>query len=473
MKPWSHAPTALAFIIGSWGATAHGQSNAELLNELRELKERVLLLEGQLKANPSPATESPSAKPQWGMTPEQIRALNRVTVKVGALEENLESAGFQGLKISGYVDPVFIYNRAQHRSGFQFLNDIGQGGYSYDNSFIGSAVLDLQKETLSGTQWRLTLMPNRGAGSGLDTPSIVHQATTSIPITDNQTRFIAGQMPDWSGYELLPANQNKLVTHNLLFDFTLPFAYTGAGVDITRGKWMVKAMMANMNASKQAAGDTAPVLAYRVDYSRGEFQGFGFAGVHGKAANARATGNNPISGLPYDPGQTKLNLFEFDAYFIRGDWTVQGQFSTGHQAGAAITPDAVDGSLRAAQWWGLSGLVAYKWTPRLEGVIRADLLNNHQNGGGLLGYSVADDVNGIGPDANLNCATTFTIEPRCHEGSRRVALTLGLNYMLNLNAMIKAEYRMDQASQPVFWYQRDGSYRKTNHLLGTSLVVFF
>ena len=45
----------------------------------------------------------------------------------------------------------------------------------------------------------------------------------SVPLTDLQTRFIAGQIPDWSGYEYyLQSTLNKLITHNLLFDFTLP-----------------------------------------------------------------------------------------------------------------------------------------------------------------------------------------------------------------------------------------------------------
>ena len=43
-----------------------------------------------------------------------------------------------------------------------------------------------------------------------------------------------GQIPDWTGYELpLPAG-NKFITHNLLFDFMAPTAYTGAVLDVKR-----------------------------------------------------------------------------------------------------------------------------------------------------------------------------------------------------------------------------------------------
>jgi len=42
----------------------------------------------------------------------------------------------------------------QNRSGFQFLNAVGDDGYNYDNSYFGAAVIDFQKETESGTRWR-------------------------------------------------------------------------------------------------------------------------------------------------------------------------------------------------------------------------------------------------------------------------------------------------------------------------------
>ena len=226
-----------------------------------------------------------------------------------------------------------------------------------------------------------------------------------------------------------------------------------------------------MNASKRGAGETAPVLAYRVDYAKGEFQGFGFAGVHGKAANLRSldpndtsvAGVNPVSGDAYSTRDTTLNLFEFDAYFIRGDWTVQGQLSFGQQKNAAITADPVTGDLRDAQWYGLSTLVAYKFEPRLEGTARFDYLYNRKNGGGLLGYTALDDRNGIG---YANGGDT-------ERGVNRQALTLGLSYLFNLNTTFKVEYRHDRASGPVFLDVQSQEYRKSNNLLATSVLVQF
>ena len=464
MKNWKLASLTVA-ILAAFPAISFAQSNAEVLTELRALRERVADLEKKLSAAEAAKPAGAAAGSQWGMTPQQVADFNRIATKAEATEDAREASGQRGLKFSGYVDPAFIYNKNQNRAGFQFLNKVEADGYNYDNSYFGAASLDLQKEMDGGTKWRLTLVPNRGTGSVFDANSIVHEASVSVPLGDLQTRFIAGQIPDWSGYEYLPATQNKLITHNLLFDFTLPAAYTGAGMEITSGKWIVKGLLANLNASKRQAGEKAPVVAYRVDYSRGEYQGFGFAGVHGKATNFRAADGvgNLVTKLPFSLADTVVNLFEVDGYFVRGDWTVQGQVSVGQQKSAAVTADPVTGELRDAKWWGASVLAAYKITPRLEGIVRADYINNKKNGGGLLGYNFADDRNGIGPDT--------AGDPEL--GANRTALSFGLSYALNPNTTVKAEYRFDRASQPVFVDIRDGSFKKSNQLFGTSVVVAF
>jgi opacity protein-like surface antigen len=464
-------PAALALALAAaYPAAALAQSNEELLKELKALKDRVGELEKKLTAKTAGAAQ---AEAPAGMTPAQAQDLSRVAVKTEGLEDALETQGLKGLKISGFIDPTYIYNRAQHRAGFQFLNRVSDDGYNYDNSYFGTAQIDFQKEMEGGTKWRLTLMPNRGAGSIADASgsSIVHEASVSVPLGSLQTRFIAGQIPDWSGYEYVLATTTKLVTRGLLLDFTEPTTYTGAGMEIINGKWDVKALVANYNVTKHPSGRKAPVLAYRVDYSKGEFAGFGFAGVHGKAANFSTASLDPVTGAVVPQTDSRLDLFEVDGYFIRGDLTLQGQIGFGRQKNASITP-AADGALRPAQWWGVSGLAAYKFIPRWEAVVRADFINNTKNGGGLLQYSSADGRNGIGPDATLGCSASNIVDG-CDKGANRYAVALGVNYLLNANATLKAEYRLDRASQPVFYDVKNDSYRKSNSLLGASVVVSF
>jgi Protein of unknown function (DUF3138) len=473
-------PVALAVALlaaSLMPAAAWADTNDELLKELRALKARVAELEKKV--------EEQAAAPK-GMTPEQQQDFNRIAVKAEAMEDSRDSLGFKGLKISGYMDPTFIYNQRQNRAGFQFLNNVSDDLYNYDNSYFGAAVIDFTKETEGGSRWRLTLAPNRGVGAVFNGNSPIHEASVSIPITDLQTRFIAGQIPDWSGYEYLQPTLNKLITHNLLFDFTLPTAYTGAGLELTRDKWLIKGMLANVNASKRAADRTAPALVYRVDYAKGEFQGFGFAGMHGRAPNLSegisALGDPLVdeTGTPIDayvPGteaqsDSMAHLFEFDAYFIRGDWTVQGQLSYGQQRKASITPDPVTGDLRSSRWWGLSSLVAYKFEPRLEGTVRYDYLNNRKNGGGLFGYAVPDDRNGIGP-AMVQDANGTWVTGDAERGVNRQALTFGISYLFNQSTTLKAEYRLDRASGAVFKDVKTDGFKKTNQLLGASVLVSF
>jgi hypothetical protein len=450
---------------------AAAQSNAEVLNELKALRERVNQLEQQLKE--TQAKQAAPATPQWGMTPEQAAELNRLTVKTEALEDSREASGFMGLKISGQMQTAYIYNQRQDLAGFQFLDSVASYGYNYWNSYIGMAILDFQKEMQDGTKWRLTLAPQRGVGSVIDGYSVVQEASVSVPLTDLQTRFIAGQIPDWSGYEYLQPTLNKLITHNLLFDFTLPTGYIGAGVDITSGKWMTKALLAQMNQNANYSAAKGSVVAVRVDYARGEYQGFGLAGVYGQAPNFVNGYALDANGDPTgNPRNSNLGLIEVDGYFIRGDWTLQGQLSYGYQKDAAITADA-NGGLQTASWYGLSTLAAYKFTPRLEGVGRFDYLYNGSNGGGLLGYGISGG-NGIGPSGNLGCVQgAAAIDPSCNKGASRYALALGLNYVFNQYTMFKAEYRYDWSNLDVFENVSDGSYRKNNNVLGASVVVSF
>lgn len=470
---WSLLPVALA-VCAAFPAPALADTNQELLNELRALKARVSELEKKIEAQAGKQAEAPAP----GMTPEQQQDFNRIAVKAEALEDSRDMLGFKGFKVSGYMDPTFVFNQRQHQAGFQFLNSVGDGGYTYDNSYIGSASIDFVKETDGGSRWRLTLSPQRSTQAVSEgSASILHEASVSVPLTDLQTRFIAGHIPDWSGYEYLQPTLNKLITHNLLFDLTLPTAYTGAGLELTRDKWIVKGVVANMNASKRNANEKTPVLAYRVDYAKGEFQGFGFAGVHGKAHNGRAFDENgdaavnPVTSEAYATRDTRVDLFEFDAYFIRGDWTVQGQASWGRQQKASITANPDTGELRNALWTGLSGLVAYKFDPRLEGIVRFDRIFNSRNGGGLLTYASADDHNGIGP-AQVYLDDGVTLE-NANKGVDRAALTLGMNYAFNLSTVFKLEYRYDWASGPVFLDTKSGDYKKNNQLLSTAVVVSF
>ena len=473
------APTALALAVAALATPVHAQSTADLLKELQALKDRVNELEKKLQAAPKPP-----AAGQWGMTPEQAKELSRITIKAESLQDNFADQGYKGLKVSGAIDPTYLYNRRQDNAGFVLLNN-GDGRYTYDNSYFGMAMIDFEKETDSGTKWKLTLAPERGTGALINGRSIIHEASVSIPLTDLQTRLWVGQIPDWTGYEMTLPKDNKLITHNLLFDTMAPTAYTGAALDIKRGKWWTRVGVANVNTVRRDAGHKSPALIYRVDYSKGEFEGFGFTGLHGKLHNWAADGSfmrdtgqvdgdgNPVfEETAFDAAgrDTLSHMLEFDAYFVRGDWSLYGQVSYGQQKGAAIFNS--DGVLRDARWWGLSATAAYKFTPRFEGVLRADYISNKRNGGGLLGYSFDDPINGIG----RGVLADGSFAKGESTGANRWALSLGVNYLWDEATIFKLEFRHDGANQPVFSGQKGlvpTGFYKSNQLLGASVVVKF
>lgn len=457
-RTFRHAsPLALALLCAfpAMAQTAAPSSTEEILKELQALKAKAAELEKRLEA-----AEAQRA--------EQKQELSRVAVKAEALEDSRDAMGMKLFKVSGYMDPTYIYSRVGNVSSVHFLNGVGDGGYSFDNSTFGVVGLDFLKETESGTKFHVTLVPSRGAESvAVYGNRLLQEASVSVPLGSPTTLLLAGMLPDWSGYEAAQPHLNKLITHNILYDFTLPVSYTGAGLQMASGPLTVKTMVGNMNASRKAAGQKTPVFAYRADYAVNEFVGIGSAGVFGKAANLtqNVTSIDPVTGVAtvIPQGESGLALFEIDTTYTRGPLTLQGQFSAGMQQRAAITADPNTGTLRDAQWWGVSALAAYRFTPRFEGAVRLDYIGNSKNGGGLLTYAAADYRNGIGPDP--------AGDPEI--GANRMALSVGGTYQFDTNTLLKAEYRIDRASQPVFQYLSDGSFRRTTQLLGAAVVVSF
>ena len=472
---WRLKPLAAA-LVASAGLLApvlgHAQSNQELLKELQSLKDRIQQLEDKLQQNA--AKPAPAAVTEPAVS---VQDFNRVSMKVEAAEDAQDASGMKGLKISGMMDPTFVFNSRQHTAGFNFLNNFSgdtstADGYTYYNSYFGMAMLDLQKETEGGQKWRLTLAPHKSASSGYNTSSIVHEASVSVPLDGPANKLIAGQIPDWSGYEYIWSNLQPLISHNLLFDFTIPSYYAGAGMEMTRGKWVGKFLVGNINQTTLSSGDKSPGLTYRADYAASEFSGIGFAGSASQAQDGSARGG--------------FSLFEIDGFYTRGDLTLQGQIGGGQWARAAYNGGT-------ASWSGVSGLVAYKVTPRFQLVTRADYINNKSNGGGVFGstattdpndssISVGDIYNGFGP-AMTNSSGSWAVE-NSDTGVNRYALSVGFNYLItpnhtansgawNTGTWYKMELRADGANGLVFYDASSGGYKRDSLTLLSSLVFAF
>jgi hypothetical protein len=451
--------TVLAASLGL-APLAHADTNADILNELQALKAKVQQLEAQVKAQQTQITDNQKA------TDEATTVANHADVQVSGIKEETASSGFKGLTVKGMIAPAYVYNQDQQSSSFVFLNrsngdPAGSTIYNYDNSYFGSAFIQFKKETAGGVGWNLTLAPDRGAGVNMNGNSIVHEASVSIPL-NNDTKIIAGQIPDWEGYEYTWDNQTNPITHNLLFDFAELTAYTGVGLDQTVGNWEWKAMLANINSARyynNSTGGRAPAAVFRADYSIPGYDsaGIGFWGLVGKVPNA-----NPA----YTTGTSSTVMAEVDGYLNQGNWGYYGQVSVGQQSGAAYNGDT-------AKWYGLSGMLTYNFTPRFLGFARMDYLNDSKNGGGLVGgylVGATDSYNGFGPQCT-DSACSSVVDP--NKGANRYALSLGWNYLLTESTTLKMEYRYDRSSLATFYNVSDGSYKKDNNLLAASVVVSF
>lgn len=491
MNPFKLSALALALGLAPTLAQA-ADVNAEILQQLEALKAKVQQLEAQIKAQQAQIESNQKA------TEEASKVANHADIQVAGMKDAAEKSGLQGLKISGMIAPAYVYNQDQQASSFVFLNRsngsaAGSTLYNYDNSYFGSAYLQFQKETAGGVNWNLTLAPDRGAGTLMNGNSIIHEASVSIPLNSN-TKLIAGQIPDWEGYESTWDNQIKPITHNLLFDFTELTAYTGVGLDQTVGNWEWKAMIANINSPRYyygGNGGRAPAVVFRADYSPRGYDNadIGFWAMVGKLPNSNVlldptNPGSPFLTNPSDPnstvslfptGTSTAQMFEIDGYMTDGDWGYYGQVGYGQQTGAAYNGGK-------ARWWGLSGMLTYNFTPRFLGFVRADYLNNSRNGGGLPGgYMNASSggpgasfngINGFGPGYVYDPANGWVIvDP--NKGANRYALSLGWNYLLTESTTLKMEYRYDRSTLNTFYNVSDGSYRKYNNLLATSVVVSF
>ncbi len=487
--------SVLALSLGFAPAMARADTNAQILKQLKALQAQVQQLEAKVQAQDAQLHAQAATVQAQGTTlqAQQGQVANAAAtaddastqadhnaVQITGLKGAAKRSGMEGMTITGMIAPAYVYNQDQQNSSFVFLNrSNGQAGastiYNYDNSSFGQAYIQFQKVTEGGTKWTLNLSPDRGNGANMNGSSIVNEASVSMPINgDDNTRLIAGQIPDWEGYEYVNDNQTYAVTHNLLFDFTELLAYTGVGVDVSNGdnlEW--KAMIANINAPRYdylngiGAGGRAPALVARFDYSLPGYDsaGVGGWGLVGKVPNYALS--EAVLGAANGMNST-AEMAEFDAYLNKGAWGWYGQVSFGKQAQAAYNGGD-------AKWWGLSGTATYNFTPRLLGFARADYLNDSANGGGTIGGFNGTDLanvtdNGFGP----NPATCDATGNNCTgNGANRYALSLGTDYQLTKSTKLKLEYRYDGSNLPTFLNVSSGHYKKSNNLLAADLAVSF
>ncbi|OXC79780.1 Uncharacterized protein in putrescine utilization cluster [Caballeronia sordidicola] len=426
-------------------------------------------------------------------------------LKVDSLVDAANTGPLAGLSVTGYIDPAYIYNRAQSSASFLFANH--ESSYSYFNSTLGDLYLDIKKTFGVGPMApsaEITLMPNRGNGitllqteHGELGDNILNTVVVTVPVTPTTT-FVAGLMPSFGGYELQQSNQTLTLTHNLLYDFSDPGSYVGIGVNYTgdSSNWAWKFMLGNeqyrtfgsvVQTGTNALGDPItssnkiPSFTARVDYTWSSALDIGGSFNIGRqslsAASESVNGNTvPVYGVGGQASSAFGTFFfsEADMAYTQADVQYNAELDYGQQQNAAFNGGQ-------AQWYGLSLLAHRKFTMpivgRMGATMRYDVLVDTKNGGGGGGVALNSngmdtaDGFGIGADCLANSKANGGLGFEC-KGATHQDVSLDLLFYPTQQITVKVEYRHDWANKQVF-LKNDGSYGKSNDLIATQFIYSF
>ncbi|NTZ07917.1 DUF3138 family protein [Burkholderia metallica] len=446
------------------------------------------------------AAAVPAADPAPALTNNDLQQMREqitnASKKVDSLQEAATTGPLAGLSITGYVDPVYLFNRAQRTSGFQFLNH-DPGAYDYYNSTIGDVYLDIKKTFGVGPMApsaEIVIEPNRGIGNVFSNAhggignNIITQAQVSVPFSTTHV-FEVGMMPSLAGYEVQPSNQMLTLTHGLLYDFSEPGNMLGVGIKGSNSAmtrfWQVivgNEILRTAGAIANAANNTTkanwtPTITARFDYVPSTAFYIGISGMLGRQSLFSPC--VAAGGYGYQcNGSSPTGLYQYvetDMTYTHDKTQVSAQVDYGE-----LQKGAWNGG--TARWYGMSLLGHTKWTTSWIGLmgatLRFDYLNNTSNGGG--GTNIPYGLAGGNP--SVNGTSGFGIDPSCFRGSstngaeckgaQRYAITADLLFYPTQQITVKVEYRHDWANHPVF-LKSNGTYSRSNDLAGMQFVYSF
>lgn len=425
-------------------SSAFAQSAVDLKAEIETLKAQLYKLQKQVEA----ITDVPGASAQQ---------VNKLELRADQSDDDAVKSGFKGLKINGTIEAVYRTSTADNNHKFAATS-----GYLDTDAGVGMLQVTKESQDNQGVDWTLRLLPGSGSYQ-------VHEASLSVPL-NKATRLIAGKIPDWQGYEFYfpnvnPTLGNQLITHNALYDLATASFYEGFGLSHQLSSEVaLKWLAGNIDGAADDAGNNTGArqkrtvgLTFRADWTVDEYRSIGFSGAIG--------------------GNTRnFQIYSVDGGYVRGDWAYNGHLIYGQMKNAAYSGDA--------QWTGLSGLMAYKLTPRLQLLARADYLDNRKNGGGTYAYNYLNTQGAVGPNGNpvplgtgtgpeLNSDGTIALDVSGNAvGANLTRVSLGSNYTINSNTQWKTELRLDQSSGYNF-VDADGKNTKSQTTIATSIVLSF
>jgi len=498
---------AAAYSAGNDAASSHLMQQLQALQQevqaLQQSNAQIPLLKQQIDALQqqvgvaapgSDTATTPVAADADSDEPTLKQTVTNLQIKVDTLNDAAASGPIAGLSVTGYVDPMYLYNRDQQSGGFRFLNKNGQ--YNYYDSNLGDTYIDIKKTFGVGPMApdvELVLMPDRGGGgaftneNGTSSGNIFNQANVALPLNTTSSLMI-GLLPSLAGYEPVTNNTTKTLTHNLLYDFSEPATYIGGDYKWFTNNYQTLWQVMLANEQQKSAGSVVsgtnntsqsnrtPTLAGRVDYQYTTSLDLGFSANLG-----RQTLYSPCAAGGYGyqcNGDTPFGTYVYAEGDLTYTWS-NVQYNAQLDYGQ-LQHGAWNGG--TAQWYGVS-LLANKtwntdWVGKMGASLRYDYLNDSKNGGG--GAGIAYGV--TGSNASINANNGFGVDQQCLnastdngqecKGTNRSDVALDLQFFPTDKIIIKVEYRHDIANNAVF-LKSDGTLSKNNDLIGTQFIYSF
>lgn len=493
MKNKTILAVALSIPVLSWADSTEDQLR-KMDQQINALKNKIEALEKQSAdsaalAN-SDSDDAPAKITQGELDKLKQRVANQ-QLKVNALNDAANSGPISGLSVTGYIDPIFVANRNQHTRGVQFLN--GGDNFGYDGSAIGDVYLEIKKTFGVGSMAPfidLQIMPNRGYGSftvnsgGNYTGNIFSTALANIPLTDHTT-FTAGYTPSFAGYEYQQSNLTLTMTHGLLYDWSEPGTYMGAGINYWTGNWAYKTFIGNeeyrsAQAVSYGEANHNPTFTGRFDYTWTSTLYLGGSFSYGKNTLPypdvcpNDSEGNPLEGYGYQCANKSAYgqkfYAEMDLTYVNTDTQWNAQLDYGSMEHAAW-----NGGF--AQWYGASLLAHTKWTGKTLGRMgitgRIDYLNDETNGGGGGGTyfgSGTDGYNGFG--IAPECLANSSHNGKDCNGGNHISLTATWLLYPTDQITLKTEARYDMSSEKLF-SDSNGQSNRSNMIYGLQFVYVY
>ncbi len=338
----------------------------------------------------------------------RTRNLAAAALLLAPLLAAAQEARVPKITVSGMVDSYYTLNLT-HAQDYAVPTNGPSAEPGFNLNFAKvTTIAELAPVTL-----RLDLGYGRFALSTTDV--LVQQAFVSMKL--GQVTVDAGRFVTPCGFEVFEAKDNWLYSHGLLFNFAMPTAHEGVRATIAPSEeWTLSGYLAN-------GGD---LWNNDVGGTRSPYKTF--------IANAVwARGASTLNGTLF---VTKNPATAQDGYLVDVSFT-RGLGQADVNLSADLGNFSSNAGLPGYGWFGLGVSGRIKLSDQLKVAGRLEFLDDSD--GGRVGTST-----GVG-----NFAPLFP------GGANYLSLTAGGSYAVGQNAELKAELRLDKASEDVYRSGKD------------------